>query len=159
MIKPPNELYMKFAIQQAQKNLKLMQGGPFGACIVKGNKILSLAHNTVLKHDATSHAEINAIREASRKTNNFNLSGCYIYSTTEPCPMCFAAIHWARIDVIIYGSSIKRAKKSGFKELDISNHALKKLGKSKIKIVPGFLADDCNRLFADWDKLAHKQLY
>ncbi|MFH1440733.1 MAG: nucleoside deaminase [Candidatus Omnitrophota bacterium] len=150
---------MKLAIKEAQKNFKGLEGGPFGACIVKGSKIISLARNTVLKSDATSHAEINAIRAASKKLKSFDLSGCVIYSTTEPCPMCFSAIHWARINTIVYGACIKDAKMIGFNELNISNYRLKNLGKSKIQIFSGFLRDECLRLFNEWNKLKNKVLY
>jgi len=89
--------YMLLAIAKARKNFKSLAGGPFGACIVRHGKLLSVARNTVLKEDATCHAEINAIRQASKKLKSFDLSGCVVYSTTEPCPMCFSAIHWARM--------------------------------------------------------------
>ncbi len=84
---------MRMAIREARKNLKKMDGGPFGACIVRGGRILAVSRNMVLKNDATCHAEMNAIRIASKKVKGFDLSGCTIYSTTEPCPMCFSAIH------------------------------------------------------------------
>ena len=92
--------FMRKAIAEARKNLLRPQGGPFGACIVKDGRVLAAARNTVLKDDATSHAEVNAIRLASRKLGTFDLTGCEIYSTTEPCPMCFGAIHWARIGTV-----------------------------------------------------------
>ncbi|MDD5595047.1 MAG: nucleoside deaminase [Candidatus Omnitrophica bacterium] len=151
--------YMLLAIAQAKKNFKSLAGGPFGACIVKHNKVLSVAHNTVLKEDATCHAEVNAIRQASRKLKSFDLSGCVIYSTTEPCPMCFSAIHWARIDTIVYGTSILDAKQIGFCELSISCNKLNRLGGAKIKIIPGFFYEECLRLFQQWDKLENKQVY
>ncbi len=151
--------YMKLAIKEARKNLRSLEGGPFGACIVKGSEIISLSRNTVLKSDATSHAEINAIRAASKKLKNFDLSGCILYSTTEPCPMCFSAIHWSRINTIIYGTCINDAESIGFNELRISNYQLKKIGKSKIRIFPGFLRDECLKLFEEWNKLENKVLY
>ena len=96
-----HEKYMWIAVCEARKNLCKVCGGPFGACIVKGGKVIAGARNTVLKNDASCHAEINAIRLASKKLKTHDLSGCRIYSTTEPCPMCFSAIHWARIGSII----------------------------------------------------------
>lgn len=151
--------YMRLAVQEAAKNLKNLSGGPFGACIVKGNKILALKRNTVLKNDASAHAEINAIRAASRKIRSFDLSGCTIYSTTEPCPMCFSAIHWARIDRIVYGTSIAEAKKTGFNELSISCAKLKKLGRAKVKLTPGFLHDECVVLLRGWAKEMARVVY
>jgi len=150
---------MRLAIKEAEINLKKMSGGPFAACIVKGNRILAVARNTVLKNDATSHAEINAIRKASKKLKNFDLSGCIIYSTTEPCPMCFSAIHWARISTIVYGSNISDADKIGFNELKISDFKLKGLGKCKIKIIKGLMLKECRKLMSDWNSLENKLVY
>ncbi|MDD4182630.1 MAG: nucleoside deaminase [Candidatus Omnitrophica bacterium] len=155
----PHRKYMQLAVCEARKNLLVPDGGPFGACIVKGNKVIAVARNTVLKHDASCHAEVNAIRLASKKLKTYDLSGCRIYSTTEPCPMCFSAIHWARIGSIIYGNNISDAKKIGFNELSISNVSMKKIGKAKIKIISGVLRDECNRLFKEWAALPIRQLY
>ena len=147
------------AIKEAGKNLRLMDGGPFGACLVKDGKVLAVARNTVLKNDATCHAEINAIRKASKKIKTFDLSGCVIYSTTEPCPMCFSAIHWAKIDKIVYGTRIIDAKKIGFREMTISNHILKKIGGSTLTIEKGFFRKECLKLLSDWNRLPNKSLY
>ena len=154
-----NKKFMLLAIKEAGKNLKKMDGGPFGACIVKGDRVTAVARNTVLKSDATCHAEMNAIRLASRKLKTFDLSGCVIYSTTEPCPMCFSAIHWARIDKIIYGTTTKDAKKIGFNELEITDSRLKSLGKSKVKLVPAFMRRECLELFRKFNELPNKKLY
>ena len=151
--------FMLLAVKEAAKNLKKMGGGPFGACIVKGNRVIAVARNSVLKNDATSHAEVNAIRLASRKLKTFDLSGCVIYSTTEPCPMCFSAIHWARIDKIIYGTSTKDAKKIGFNELEITDSRLKSLGKSRVKLVPGYMRKECLELLNKFNGLPNKKLY
>ncbi|MDI6794372.1 MAG: nucleoside deaminase [bacterium] len=151
--------YMKLAVKEALRNLEETHGGPFGACIVREERILSVARNTVLKQDATSHAEINAIRDASKKLKTFDLSGCVIYSTTEPCPMCFGAIHWAKIDALVYGTSISEVKMRGFNELTIANSVMKRLGKSQVKIFPHFLRDECRQLLEKWDSLEKKCLY
>lgn len=154
-----NKKFMRLAIKEAAKNLKKMDGGPFGACIVKRGKAIAVARNEVLKKDATCHAEINAIRIASRKLKSFDLSGCVIYSTTEPCPMCFAAIHWARISKIVYGTTTKDAKKIGFNELEITDRRLKSLGKSKIKIIPDYMREECLALLKGFNELPNKRLY
>jgi tRNA(Arg) A34 adenosine deaminase TadA len=154
-----NEIFMRLAIKEARKNIKTMQGGPFGACIVKNGSVLAVARNQVLDSDATSHAEINAIRKASSKTKSFDLSGCVIYSTTEPCPMCFSAIHWAKIDAVIYGTNICDAKRIGFNELSISCRKMKREGLSKVKLVSGYLKKECLDLFKDWGALENKILY
>lgn len=151
---------MKTAIAEGRKNLKTMHGGPFGACLVKNGKILGIARNTVLKNqDPTCHAEMNAIRQAARKLKSFDLSGCVIYSTTEPCPMCFSAIHWARIDAVIYGTTTRDAKRAGFNELVIDDVTLKKLGGSKVKLMRSRLVPECAELFNAWAKLPQKKSY
>ena len=143
--------FMLKALASAHEGIKRKEGGPFGACIVKENKIIAVAHNTVLKNqDATCHAEINAIRLASKKLKTWNLKGCKIYSTTEPCPMCFSAIHWARIDEIIYGTNIADVKKLGFNELSISNSHIKKIGRLSVKIKRGVMRRECLKLLDAW---------
>jgi len=154
-----NPEYMRLAIEEAKKNLRNMDGGPFGACIVKSGKVLAVARNTVLKKDATCHAEVNAIRKASKKLKTYDLSGCTIYSTTEPCPMCFSAIHWAGIDGVIFGTRITDAKKIGFNELSIPAKKMKSFGKSRVKIFPNFLIKECQNLFKAWSALKNKNLY
>jgi len=154
-----NKKYMRLALNEARKNFKKMDGGPFGSCIVKGGRVLAISRNMVLKKDATCHAEINAIRQASKKIKNFDLSGCSIYSSTEPCPMCFSAIHWARIDTLIYGTGIKDARRLGFNELAISVGKMKKIGRCAVKIHGGFLFDECKGLLKEWDRLENKIAY
>ncbi len=119
-----------------------------------------MAHNTVLKtQNASCHAEINAIGIASRKLGKYDLSDCVIYSTTEPCPMCFSAIHWARIPRIVFGTAIQDVRKRGFHELSISNTSMKRYGKSRVKIRSGFMKKECLRLLRMWDKKPNKQVY
>lgn len=151
--------FMRRAIKEARKNLSHALGGPFGACVVKGSKVISSSRNMVLKSDATSHAEINAIRKASSKLRTFDLSGCVIYSTTEPCPMCFSAIHWAKISALIYGTTIFDSKRRGFNELSISSSQMRKSGKARFKIIRGFMRKECIKLLEDWDRLGIKIVY
>jgi guanine deaminase len=151
--------FMSRAILEARKNISSLDGGPFGACVVKNEKVVSVGRNTVLTGDASCHAEINAIREASKRLKTYDLSGCVIYSTTEPCPMCFSAIHWARIGAVIFGTGIDDARKIGFNELRISARCMKKLGRSPIRISSGFMLKECRRLFDDWEKLPGKKIY
>jgi len=161
MTKPPapGRRFMVKAIREAGKNLARPDGGPFGACIVKDGRVLAAARNTVLRNDATCHAEINAIRKASKKLGTFDLTGCEIYSTTEPCPMCFGAIHWARIGTVYFGTGIRDAARAGFHELKISNEQMKTLGKSRIRLVPGFMRVECLELFVAWAGLPEKRRY
>ena len=159
MLKPDSK-YMLLAIAEARKNLKTQKGGPFGACIVRGNKVVALARNTVLScNDATCHAEVNAIRKASKKLKNYYLSGCVIYSTTEPCPMCFSAIHWSKLEAVYFGTAINDVKKLGFDELRISCRRMKLCGRSQVKVVEGFMAKDCRELLRDWSKLGGRKVY
>jgi guanine deaminase len=107
--------FMKLAIDEALAGLKSNEGGPFGAVIVKNGEIVSFAHNEVIKtNDPTAHAEVTAIRKASSKLGRFDLSDCEIYSSCEPCPMCFAAIHWAKIKKLYYGSTREDAANINF---------------------------------------------
>jgi guanine deaminase len=151
--------FMMLAINEARKNLKEASGGPFGACIVKNGKVVAVSRNTVLAQDASCHAEVNAIRIASAKLKSYDLSGCVIYSTTEPCPMCLSAIHWARIDAVIFGTAISDAKKIGFNEMPVSARRMKRIGKSRLKITSGFMLKECRALFDDWASLPDKQVY
>jgi len=151
--------FMRKAIAEARKNLLRPQGGPFGACIVKDGRVLAAARNTVLKDDATSHAEVNAIRLASKKLGTFDLTGCEIYSTTEPCPMCFGAIHWARIGTVYFGTGIADAARAGFHELRISNARMKAIGHSRIDLVPGYMRAECLGLFEAWRAQPHPPRY
>lgn len=155
----PDRKNMEKAVREARRNLKTLDGGPFGACIVRDGAVLAVARNTVLRNDATAHAEVNAIRKACRRVGSHDLSGAVIYSTTEPCPMCFSAIHWARIGTIVYGTNISDARRTGFNELEISNRRLKALGRSSVAIIGGFLRAECLALFQAWDSLPGKRLY
>lgn len=152
--------FMRAAIQSAEIGIHGGEGGPFGACIVKNGKVVVSAHNQVLKNqDPTCHAEIQALRAAAKTLKRFDLSDCEIYSTTEPCPMCFSAIHWARISKLYYGTTIADVAKRGFNELAVSNNLLKKIGKLKIEIRKGFERKACLDLLKKWDALESKKTY
>ena len=151
--------YIDLAIEKAKEGIDNYQA-PFGACIVRDNSLLALEYNKVISSvDITAHAEIVAIRAACKELNNINLSGSVIYSTCEPCPMCFAACHWAKIKKIVYGASIKDAKEAGFDELELSNLYLKNAGGLEIDIVPDVLADKCKNLFDLWKKSPKRIIY
>jgi tRNA(Arg) A34 adenosine deaminase TadA len=97
--------FMRRAIQLSIENLE-KGGGPFGAVIVKDDEIIAEAANSVtIENDPTCHAEINAIRKAAKELNNYDLSGCVIYSSCEPCPMCLGAIYWSHIDALYYANT------------------------------------------------------
>ena len=147
--------FMKVAIQEAAKGIKNNEGGPFGTVIVKDGKIIARAHNQVLKkHDATCHGEIEAIRTASKKLKTFDLSGCELYTTGEPCPMCLGAILWARIDKVYYGSNIKDTEIIGFDDkrfYEQFNH--------KEMILNELDRDECLKLYEDYVNIKDKNLY
>lgn len=150
---------MRMAIVKAKEGMKKGQT-PFGACIVKDNKVISCEHNVVWKTcDITAHAEIHAIREACKKLKTIDLSGCVIYSTCEPCPLCFSACHWAKISQIVYGATIEDAQKAGFNELTISDIQMKKIGNSPVRITSGFLRQENLELFKLFLNNKNKKLY
>jgi tRNA(Arg) A34 adenosine deaminase TadA len=154
-----DEDFMRLAIKKAHEGIKKGQT-PFGACIVKNDKVISCEHNVVWKTtDITMHAEMHAIRVACKKLKTVDLSGCTIYSTCEPCPMCFSAIHWAGISKIVFGTSISDAKKCSFSELTISNEKMKKNGKSKVKIKGNFLRKESMELFNRFNSKKDKKVY
>lgn len=154
------EGYMAKAIKEAYNGIEHGHGGPFGAVIVRGDRVIASAHNRVLiDNDPTCHAEIRAISEAARRERRFDLSGCEIFSTTEPCPMCFSAIHWARIDRLYYGTSLFDASSLGFNELTVPSSALKEMGGAPVEIVPGYMLEDCVDLLRYWEALPDKGVY
>ena len=126
--------YMQEAIIEADYGIKNGHGGPFGAVIVKGGKIIaSSANNVTRKNDPTAHAEIEAIRKAAKKLKTFDLSGCEIYSSCEPCPMCLAAIYWAQLKAVYYGTAKEIASREGFKDAFIYKELSLSPAKRKIK--------------------------
>lgn len=108
---------MNLAIKEARKGIRNGEGGPFGTVIVKDGKVVAKGHNQVIKnHDATCHGEMQAIRKASKKLNSFDLSGCTLYTTGEPCPMCLGAILWSNISKVYYGCNIVDTENIGFRD-------------------------------------------
>lgn len=130
--------FMKIAIEEALNGMKCNEGGPFGAVIVRNGEIISRAHNEVVKtNDPTAHAEVTALRKASSILGRFDLSDCEIYSSCEPCPMCFAAIHWAKIKKLYYGSTREDAANIDFDDqyiYDVINGTAKELHVEVIQI-------------------------
>lgn len=154
------EDFMAEAIKEAYSGINAGDGGPFGAVVVSGGEIISSSHNTVLKsNDPTQHAEVRAISLASKKIGSFDLSGCDIYTTTESCPMCFSAIHWAKIGRIYFGTKIEDVARLGFNELAISAEKMKEAGQSNVEIIGPVLKDECEELLKYWDNLPNKQVY
>ena len=151
---------METALEEAYRGCSRGDGGPFGAVIVSKGEIVARAHNEVLKRgEPTRHAEMCAISKAAAWFDSHLFRGASIYSTTEPCVMCFAAIHWARIGRVYFGTSVRDVNALGFNELTISNRRLKALGRSPVEIVPGFLREECRELLEYWRRLPHKKTY
>lgn len=109
--------YMKIADELAQQNILTNDGGPFGAVIIKNNEIVGKGNNqVVLKNNPTAHAEIVAIRDACKNLGTFDLTGCEIYTSCYPCPMCLSAIIWSNIKMVYYGNTKEDAEKIGFRD-------------------------------------------
>jgi len=127
-----NEDFMRKAIHLSVENID-QNGGPFGAVIVKNGEVIATGVNRVTSNnDPTAHAEVNAIREAAKKLGHFDLSGCEIYSSCEPCPMCLGAIYWARLDKLFYANSKSDAKDIDFDDSFIYDELDLPLEKRKI---------------------------
>jgi len=134
-------------------------GGPFGSVIVKNNKIIAEGSNKVtLSNDPTAHAEIVSIREACKKLKTFNLTGCDLYSSCEPCPMCLSAIYWSHIDNIFYANTRDDAKKINFDDSLIYSEFSKKIEDRKIPIKQ-MLRDEALQAFKIWSKKTDKIEY
>lgn len=153
-----HDFFMKEAIKLSLDNIK-NNGGPFGAVIVKDGEIIARGTNRVTAiNDPTAHAEIMAIREAAKKFNNFNLTGCTIYTSCEPCPMCLSAIYWARIDKIFFGNTKADARKIGFDDSFIYDEIKLPIEMRKIK-TQQLLRDEAIEGFKKWDEFEGKIEY
>jgi len=144
--------FMRLAINNAREAISRGQI-PVGSVLVRNDEVLLAAHNTVwLDSDPTAHAEMNAIRRAARQLANIALSGCTIYCTLEPCPMCLSASHWAKVQRIVYGARIADAIAQGFSELTIPAERMIELGQSPLQLEGGVLEVECRLLFDEWVK-------
>ena len=134
-------------------------GGPFGSVIVKDEKIIAEGFNKVTStNDPTAHGEIVAIRKACKSLNNFNLSGCELYSTCEPCPMCLSAIYWAHIDKVYYANTRDDAKKIDFDDSLIYSELPKNVKIRKIPMAQ-MMREEALKAFELWDKKTDKVKY
>ena len=151
----------KFMLKAIELSIKSAEtiGGPFGCVIVKDNNIISEGSNKVTStNDPTAHGEIVAIREACLKLNTFNLSGCELYSTCEPCPMCLSAIYWSHIDKIFYANTRDDAKNIDFDDSFIYSEINKKIEDRKIQMIQ-MLRDEALKAFKIWDNKVDKIKY
>jgi guanine deaminase len=144
--------WMSLAIDRARAGIAAGQT-PFGAVIVRGSALIAAAHNEVWSRtDTTAHAEVVAIQRACAALGSIDLSGCEIFTTTEPCPMCASAIHWARIARCICGATIGDAAAAGFNELHLPARDLYRAGRSTVLMAEGVLRERCAALFTEWKR-------
>ena len=158
IITEQDKQFMREAIRLANESVR-RGGGPFGAVIVKDGEIIAGSANSVtLDLDPTAHAEVNAIRKACRKLGTFDLSGCVIYTSCEPYPMCLGAIYWAHIDRIYYGNTRKDARDIDFADDFIYDELERPLEQRTVPIVP-LLRDEALHSFRLWDEKEDKTEY
>lgn len=145
--------YMHKAKENAEVGIRNCEGGPFGVVIIdKDGNIIANGNNRVLKEkDPTAHAEIVAIREASKKLNTYDLSNCILYTSCEPCPMCLSAIIWANIETVYYGCTKSDAGKIGFRDNVIYDFIK---GKNKDLLnLKQIDRDECIKIFEEYNKM------
>ncbi len=154
-----DEKFMRRAIQLAKEGMNNDLGGPFGAVIVKNNSIIAEGNNNVTsKNDPTAHAEVVAIRKACEKLNSFQLDGCIIYTSCEPCPMCLGAIYWARPARVVYGCNRQDAANINFDDQFIYDEL--KVGMADRKIpFQQILQKEALIVFKAWDAKNDRTLY
>ena len=148
--------YMQIAIEEAKEGIRKGHGGPFGAVIVKDGEIIAKGHNHVVAYnDPTCHGEIDVIRKACKKLNTFDLSGCEIYTTGYPCPMCMCAILWANIDKVYYGCNTTDTELIGFRDKDFEDS----IPQRKIEMCEELDRDECLKLYKEYDNILDKTNY
>ncbi|WP_342329252.1 nucleoside deaminase [Pedobacter sp. FW305-3-2-15-E-R2A2] len=152
----PHEKFMKIAIALSEKNVTGGLGGPFGAVVVKDGKIIAKSGNKVTTtNDPTAHAEVSAIRLACKKLKTFDLSGCVVYTSCEPCPMCLSAIYWARIETIYYANTKVDAANIGFDDKFIYDEIEKPMAKRTLPIHQ-MMRTEAQQAFQLWDQSSMK---
>ena len=154
-----HKTFLKLAIEEALTGIRRGEGGPFGAVIVKDEKIIGKGHNTVLKsHDPTAHAEINAIRDACSSVEHHHLTGSVIYTNFEPCPMCLSAIYWANIRTFYYCAGHDYAGRIGFLDRHLYRELTLPIKEREMKSWKITLGE-MDRLMKEWDGMEGKILY
>ncbi len=154
-----NNPFMERAIQISIENVRPGRGGPFGAVVVRDGKIVAEAANSVtVRNDPTAHAEILAIREACAKLQHFELRGCELYASCEPCPMCLGAIYWARVDRVYYANTSEDAAKIGFDDSLIYREIQRPRAEREIPMIQT-MRDSALEAFSAWAALPSKRSY
>lgn len=153
------EKFMMEAIVLSKKGIENNEGGPFGCIVVKGNAIIGRGNNKVLTtNDPTAHAEMVAIRDACKTLESFQLDGCEIYTSCEPCPMCLGAIYWARPKVVYYANTREDAAFIGFDDSMIYEEMISELENRKIPLI-NLCRSNASKVFKDWANRHDKTLY
>ena len=155
--------YMEIAKRLSEDNLKTKNGGPFGACVVKDGQIIGRGSNSVLKNnDPTAHAEVEAIRDACQNINSYDLSGCELYTSCYPCPMCLSAIIWANIKKVYYGNTKEDAAMIGFRDDYIYNY-INKLNNNdmdnQVLILESLDREETIKAFEQFQNSEEKNIY
>jgi len=151
--------FLEIACAEAEQGMLVSDGGPFGAVVVKDGKIIGKGHNCVLSsHDSTAHAEITAIRQAEQAEETHDLTGCEIYTTCYPCPMCLGAIMWARISKVHYGCTAEEAAAIGFDDKAFYD-AFSNLDSNRFITMEHHDNPQCHLLFQKWLDLDNRVLY
>ena len=154
-----NQEYMRRAIALSLRAIRTNRGMPFGAVIVRDGEVIAEAHNTVTsENDPTAHAEMNAIRAACAKLGTFRLEGCEIYASGEPCPMCLAAIYWARLDRIYYANRQEDANRVGFSDESFYREISLPPERRRVPM-SRLLGDEAVAVFSEWDERSDKVTY
>jgi guanine deaminase len=154
-----HEKFMRIAIGLSEKNVLESIGGPFGAVVVKDGEIIAQSGNMVtLTNDPTAHAEVSAIRLACTRLNTFDLTGCVIYTSCEPCPMCLSAIYWSRIGTIYYANTKTDAGNIGFDDQFIYEELEKPMTERSLPVIQ-LMRDEAQQAFKLWKQTAMKTDY
>ena len=154
-----NEKFMREAIRLSFRMMRRGAGGPFGAVIVKANKIVGRGYNRVTSaNDPTAHAEIVAIRDACHRLRTFDLAGCDLYTSCEPCPMCLSAVYWARLRKVFYGNTRKDAAGIAFDDDLIYREVALPIRKRSLAMRQ-LLREEAIAAFKEWEKKADRVVY
>ncbi len=155
-----DEAFLREAIALARAGMERGDGGPFGCVIVKDGAVIGRGNNRVTSsHDPTAHAEVVAIREACAALGSFQLTGCVLYTSCEPCPMCLGAIYWARPERIVFAATRTDAADAGFDDQLIYDELPLAPEQRRIPTVPAVLRDEARAVFAAWKEKEDRVRY
>jgi len=152
-------IFLEEAVQLSRQGMRAGEGGPFGAVVVRKGRVVGRGWNRVLAaHDPTAHAEVVALREAGRRLKRFDLSDCVIYASCQPCPMCLAAIYWARIGRVVYANTAAQAASIGFADQFLYRELARPAPRRKLKAVR-LRSAEAAEVFREWKDKADKTPY